>query len=135
MSTNTSRWWGDATADEASKCESVVNTFLNGPNPTDRDNCARAFALFILLGGDDTSILKRIHGVKDSQLNDVWIGLKLCVDKLSAFGAAAPDGLQASIAQLGERSQKRSDDNVAEKQKILKKLAESRPRLGPRPKG
>lgn len=135
MSTNTSRWWGDATADEASECEIVVNTFLNDPNPANRDNCARALALFILLGGDDTNILKEIHGVKDSQLNDVWIGLKLCVDKLSAFGAAAPDGLQVSIAQLGKRSQKRSQDTVAEKQEKLKEIAKSRPRLRLRPKG
>jgi hypothetical protein len=91
--------------------------------------------LFILLGGDDTNILKEIHGVKGSQLSDVWIGLKLCVDKLLAFGVAAPDGLQASIAQLGKRSQKGSQDIVAEKQKKLKELAKSMPHPGPRPEG
>src|ERR1035438_6263131 len=77
MSTNTSRWWGDATADEASGCENVVDTFLNDPNPANGDSFARALALFILLGGDDTNILKEIRGVEDSHLNDVWIGLKL----------------------------------------------------------
>lgn len=131
MSTNTSRWWGDATADEASECEIVVNTFLNGPNPANRDHCARALALFILLGGDDTNILKEIQGVKDSQLNDVWIALKLCVDKLSAIGAAAPDGLQASIAQL----EKRSQDIVTEEQEKLRVKAKSMHRFRPGPKG
>jgi hypothetical protein len=134
MSTNTSRWWGDATADEASGCENVVDTFLNDPNPANGDSFARALALFILLGGDDTNILKEIRGVEDSHLNDVWIGLKLCVDKLSAIGTAAPDGLQASIAELGKRSQKRSQDIVAKKQENLKVKAKSMPHPRPGPK-
>jgi triphosphoribosyl-dephospho-CoA synthetase len=136
MSAGTPHWWEDATAEEAAGGRGAVRAFLTSPNSADREKFARAFALLILLGedGDYAGARDEISKVEDLHLDEICNGLKVLEKRLSDFPAALPNVLRTSIAQLEERSQRRSHDYVAEKQEKLRKQAESKPRPRPGPK-
>lgn len=94
-------WWDQATRDDASNCRRSVLTFLGDLNPDDTEKCARALALYILLGGDDTAICDKVDTIQESshmlRVRDV---LTACEANLSQAHVAMPEKLQKSRKQL-----------------------------------
>ena len=119
MSTDDSRWWNDATADEASKCKSVTDEFLRAPTLAKKDEFARALALFIILGGDDAAIRERLDKISDTQLGPVCEGLRTFERKLSACGATISTNLQQTIAKLTKHDNENISKVAAERSRRI----------------
>jgi len=100
-------WWNQATRDDAANCRTRVFEFLNDPNPEDTEKCARALALYILLGGDDTAICDRVDKIQQSpQMVRVRDALASCAAMLLQAQAAMPEKLQKSNQELINRDEK-----------------------------
>jgi hypothetical protein len=124
------RWWKQATGDDAGKCRGSVVDFLDRPHPEDTEKCARALALYILLGGDDTAIRDRVDKLQESpQMVLVGDALAACEAKLSQANVAMPEELRKSHADLIVRDEKASARRLRE---ILRKARTLK--LKPRPK-
>jgi hypothetical protein len=113
MTTQGIPWWKKATADDASDARRVIHQFLDAPNPDDADKFSRALALFILLGGSDSSIpgkLDKIDGYPKATIGRN--ALSVCQTMLEQFPDAIPDWFEKSAKEISRRAAKAFDDNI-----------------------